>query len=62
MLDGIDAAEDQFCCAGEAVYLYCPNGYHATKLGNNVLERMLKVGATTRNWRTVNHLYQMTLG
>jgi uncharacterized protein (DUF1697 family) len=62
MLDGIDAAEDQFCCAGEAVYLYCPNGYHATKLGNNVLERMLKVGATTRNWRTVNQLYQMTLG
>ena len=62
MLDGIDAEEDRFCCAGEAVYLYCPNGYHATKLGNNVLEKMLKVGTTTRNWKTVNQLYQMTLG
>jgi uncharacterized protein (DUF1697 family) len=62
MLDGIDAEEDRFCCAGEAVYLYCPNGYHATKLGNNVLEKMLKVGTTTRNWKTVNQLFQMTLG
>ena len=62
MLDGVDVEEDRFCCAGEAVYLYCPNGYHATKLGNNVLEKMLKVGTTTRNWRTANQLYQMTLG
>jgi uncharacterized protein (DUF1697 family) len=62
MLDGIDAAKDRFCCLGQAVYLYCPNGYHATKFGNNVLEKMLKVGTTTRNWRTVNQLYQMTLG
>ena len=62
MLDGIDAAGDRFCCLEQAVYLYCPNGYHATKLGNNVLEKMLKVGTTTRNWRTVNQLYQMTLG
>ena len=62
MLDAIDAEDDRFCCAGEAVYLYCPNGYHATKLGNNVLGKMLKVGTTTRNWRTVNQLFQMTLG
>ena len=61
-LDGIEAAEDRFCCLGQAVYLYCPNGYHTTKFGNNVLEKMLKVGTTTRNWRTVNQLYQMTLG
>lgn len=62
ILDGIEATGDRFCCSGEAVYLYCPNGYHATKLGNNVLEKMLKVGTTTRNWKTVNQLYQMTLG
>jgi uncharacterized protein (DUF1697 family) len=61
VLAAIDVAGDRFHCAGEAVYLYCPNGYHATKLGNNVLEKMLKVGTTTRNWRTVNQLYQMTL-
>jgi uncharacterized protein (DUF1697 family) len=62
ILDETDAEDDRFCCVGEAVYLYCPNGYHATKLGNNVLGKMLKVGTTTRNWRTVNQLYEMTLG
>jgi uncharacterized protein (DUF1697 family) len=62
MLDAVAAAPDQFRCSAQAVYLHCPNGYHATKLGNNVLEKMLKVGTTTRNWRTVNQLYQMTMG
>ncbi len=61
MLDAISAAPDQFHCSEQAIYLHCPNGYGATKLGNNVLEKMLKVGTTTRNWRTVNQLYQMTL-
>jgi uncharacterized protein (DUF1697 family) len=60
-LDALAAAPDQFRCSGQAIYLHCPNGYHETKLGNNVLEKMLKVGTTTRNWKTVNQLYQMTL-
>ncbi len=61
-LDDVAAGPDQFRCSGLAVYLHCPNGYHETKLGNNVLEKMLKVGTTTRNWKTVNQLYQMSLG
>jgi uncharacterized protein (DUF1697 family) len=61
MLHAISAAPDEFHCSAQAVYLHCPNGYGVTKLGNNVLEKMLKVGTTTRNWRTVNQLYQMTL-
>jgi len=60
-LVAVDAAPDRFHCSGGAVYLHCPDGYHATKLGNNVLEKMLKTGTTTRNWKTVNQLYQMTL-
>lgn len=36
--------------------LYCFNGYGKTKLSNNYLERMLKVTATTRNFRTVSKL------
>jgi len=59
-LDAAEAAPDQFRCSAQAVYLYCPNGYHATKLGNNVLGKMLKVGTTTRNWNTVNKLWEMT--
>ncbi len=39
-----------------AVYLYCPNGYGRTKLTNTFLEKKLKTGATTRNWRTTTEL------
>lgn len=43
----------------DAVYLYCPNGYGQTKLTNNFLETKLKVGATTRNWKTANELLRI---
>ena len=42
-----------------AVYLYCPNGYGRTKLNNNFLEAKLKVGATTRNWKTTSELFKI---
>ena len=42
-----------------AVYLYCPNGYGRTKLNNNFLEAKIKVGATTRNWKTTNELFKI---
>ena len=58
-LDAVAAAPDQFCYSAQAVYLHCPNGYHATRLGNNVLAKMLRVGTTTRNWNTVNKLWEM---
>ena len=59
LLDAVSMAPDRFHCAGSAIYLYCPNGYHAAKLTNNVLGKMLKAGATTRNWKTVNKLWEM---
>ena len=31
-LDAAEVAPDQFRCSAQAVYLHCPNGYHATKL------------------------------
>jgi uncharacterized protein (DUF1697 family) len=61
-LEAFAAGPDQFRGSMSAIYLHCPNGYHETKLGNNVLGKMLKVGTTTRNWKTVNRLYEMTLG
>ena len=45
---------------GKEVYLYCPNGYGRTKLSNSFLERKLGVTATTRNWKTVKKLYNLT--
>ena len=46
--------------AGRVVYLYLPHGYGRTKLNNAYFERVLKSSATTRNWRTVLALAQMS--
>lgn len=45
---------------GEAVYLYCPDGYGQSKLSNTFIEGRFKVEATTRNWKTVVALYEMS--
>ncbi len=58
-LNAIEAAksrEEAFSITGREVYLFCPNGYGWTKLSNNFLEKKLQVGATTRNWNSVNAL------
>jgi uncharacterized protein (DUF1697 family) len=54
------AGDDQFAPGEQAVYLFCPNGYGKTRLSNDFFERKLKVPATTRNWNTVNALYQIS--
>lgn len=43
----------------DVIYIYCPDGYGQTKLTNNFIEQKLKVGATTRNWKTVNAVLNM---
>ena len=45
---------------GSCIYLHLPHGYGRTKLNNAWFERALKVRATTRNWRTVLALVQMS--
>jgi len=45
---------------GQEVYLYCPNGYGKSKLSNNSIENKLEVSATTRNWKTVHKLFELT--
>ncbi len=60
-LDRIAAGADRFNCGGKEIYLHCPNGYGETKLSNGALEKVLSVQATTRNWKTVTKLYEMTL-
>jgi uncharacterized protein (DUF1697 family) len=46
---------------GAAIYLYLPHGYGHTKLNNAWFERTLGTHATTRNWRTVLALVQMSM-
>lgn len=49
-----------YSVSGREIYVYCTNGYGKTKLDNSIFERKLKVKATTRNWRTINKLIEMS--
>ena len=42
------------------VFLYCPNGYGKSKLSNTFLEKKLGVFTTTRNWKTVLKLRELS--
>jgi uncharacterized protein (DUF1697 family) len=50
----------KFTLAGREVYLHCPDGYGRTKLNNAFFEKKLSVPATTRNWRSVIALHDLT--
>jgi len=54
-------SKDEYRVEGKEVYLHCPKSYGETLLSNKFFEKNLKVAATTRNWRTVNVLYSMSI-
>lgn len=57
----VPSGESAVCTVvGREVYLHCPNGYGRTKLNNAFLERKLGVKATTRNWKSVTTLHDMS--
>jgi uncharacterized protein (DUF1697 family) len=58
-LAALKAGRDRYALAAGVIYLHCPDGYGRSKLSNTILERVLSVAATTRNWRTVNELYRL---
>lgn len=58
-MEAVSSGRDRFQCFGTSIYLSCPDGYGNTKLNNNAFERALRIGATTRNWKTVTTLAQM---
>ena len=51
---------EDFHVTKKCVYLMCKNGYGNAKLNNNLIERKLKVEATTRNHKTMQKLLEMT--
>jgi len=61
-LNDLDFNNEEFVLDGRYVYLYFDNGFGKAKLNNNFLENKLKVRATTRNWKTVSKLLEMTTG
>ncbi len=54
-------APEKLVVRGKEVYLYCPNGYGISKLSNNFLEKKLEIEATTRNWKSVHKLYELSM-
>lgn len=52
-------ANEKFFTTKNCVYLFCLAGYGNAKLNNNLLERKLKVSATTRNYKTMKTLLEL---
>ena len=59
-LETVNYKPDQFKIMGKNVFLYCEGSYHKSKLTNDFFERKLKVKATTRNWKTVLKLWELS--
>ena len=59
-LETVQYPPEAFMYKDKAIYLHCPNGYGRAKLTNGFWEKFLKVEATTRNWKTVCKLLDMT--
>lgn len=52
--------DDEFEILDKNIYIYCPNGYGKTKLNNNLFEKKLQSVATTRNWKTISKLVELS--
>ena len=63
LVDGLNEQhfpDEDFHITPACVYLRCKRGYGNAKLNNNLIERKLKVEATTRNLKTMQKLLEMT--
>ncbi len=60
-LNQFEFGDDKFSIASNCIYLLCQKPYHKSKLSNNLFEKKLNVGATTRNWKTVLKLLELSL-
>lgn len=61
VLDSISFENETLRINSECVYLRCALGAGKAKCTNNVIEKKLKVSATTRNYRTMQKLRELTL-
>jgi uncharacterized protein (DUF1697 family) len=55
----LTTAPDESRCVGKEIFLYLPNGMGKSSFMNNPIERRWLKAATTRNWNTVNKLFEM---
>jgi uncharacterized protein (DUF1697 family) len=55
-LDPADFEPETFGAGAREIYVWCPDGVRATRLGYAFWEKRLKLTATARNWNTVTRL------
>jgi uncharacterized protein (DUF1697 family) len=51
---------DKFKIDKKDAFIFCAGKYHESKLTNNFFEKQLKVVATTRNWKTILKLSELS--
>lgn len=51
---------DQFTIKGKEIFILCKGKYHQTKLTNAFFEKKLNTPTTTRNWKTILKLKELT--
>jgi uncharacterized protein (DUF1697 family) len=61
-LAALDVGPDRAWILGREAYLWCPNGPLEGKLGGPLVEKLLGVSGTARNWNTVGRLAELTAG
>jgi len=59
-LEEVNFLNDTVCIIGKTIYANLLSTYSTTKFSNNFIESKLKVKATTRNWRTMHKLLEMS--
>lgn len=60
-LKGLEVTTDRFQIIEQTVFLAIKDKYHKSKLSNNFFEKQLKVRATTRNWKTITKLIELSV-
>ena len=61
-LEAADFGDDKWHLEGKRIYLCYATKCSNSKLTNNLIEKKLKVSATTRNWKTTLKLHDLTSG
>lgn len=61
-INEINHSPDKFAIIGNHAFVYCSGRYSESKLTNAFFEKKLKVPATTRNWKTVLKLMDLSMG
>jgi uncharacterized protein (DUF1697 family) len=51
---------DEYKINKKHIFLYCPAGFAKTKLTNNLIEKKLQLNATSRNWKTITKLVELS--